>query len=224
MATNNNYSSVSIERETSWVLDMEKKLARNNPAELSDEETQWKKPSIFRLPDFVRMMMPDVFTPKVVAIGPYHHGKNHLQPIEFHKERALHHFLKRSLKSLEVYVREIKTVVKELQGSYVGLEEEWRDQDNFIKLMIVDGCFMLEVMRLDSEHCKHYAPSDPFFGLHALQHKIPYMRRDMLILENQLPILAFKKLVSVEKNVDENVIISYPHSAFIYLCLLAGFT
>lgn len=215
MTTNENRSSVAIDGERSWVIDLKLKLSRNNAAELSEEEVQWRKPSIFRLPDFVRTMKPDVFTPKVVAIGPYHHNKSHLQPLDCHKERALHHFLKRGVKPLDDYVRELKSAVMELQGSYVDLDEEWKNQDNFIKLMLTDGCFMLEVMRLDSEHCKrYYAPSDPFFGPHALQRKVPYMRRDMLILENQLPILVFKKLVSVEMNVNEEVTINHP---FIYI-------
>ncbi|KAH0454502.1 hypothetical protein IEQ34_016426 [Dendrobium chrysotoxum] len=198
-----NCSFVSIERERSWVIDLEKKLTCNNAANLRDEEIQWKKPSIFKLPEFVKMIKPGVFTPKVVALGPYHHHKSDLQPLESHKERALHNFLKRGVKSLGVYVRVMMGVVEELQCSYVDLQEEWKNQDNFIKLMITDGCFMLEVMRLDVNHCKHYAPSDPFFGPHAMKHKVPYMRRDMLMLENQLPILVFKKLVSIEMDVDE---------------------
>ncbi|KAL0910876.1 hypothetical protein M5K25_018972 [Dendrobium thyrsiflorum] len=204
MAMIKNSSSVSIERERSWVIDLEKKLTCNNAANLCDEEIQWKKPSIFRLPEFVKMIKPGVFTPKVVALGPYHHHKSDLQPLESHKERALHNFLKRGVKSLDVYVRVMMGVVEKLQCSYVDLEEEWKNQDNFTKLMIIDGCLMLEVMRLDVNHCKHYAPSDPFFGSHAMKHKVPYMRRDMLMLENQLPILVFKKLVSIKMDVDES--------------------
>ncbi|PKU84143.1 UPF0481 protein [Dendrobium catenatum] len=156
------------------------------------------------------MIKPGVFSPKVVALGPYHHHKSDLQPLEFHKERALHNFLKRGDKSLSVYVHVMMEVVKELQCSYVDLQEEWKNQNDFIKLMITDGCFMLEIMRLDEKHCKHYAPSDPFFGSHAMKHKVPYMKRDMLMLENQLPILVFKKLVSIEMDVDEE-----PNSLFI---------
>ncbi|KAI0497392.1 hypothetical protein KFK09_020616 [Dendrobium nobile] len=203
MAMIKNFSSVSIEGERSWVIDLEKKLTCNNAANPRDEEIQWKKPSIFRLPEFVKMIKPGVFTPKVVALGPYHHHKSDLQPLEFHKERALHNFLKRGDKSLSVYVDRMMEVVKELQCSYVDLSDEWQNQNDFIKLMIIDGCFMLEVLRLDDKHCKHYAPSDPFYGSHAMKHKVPYMRRDMLMLENQLPILVFKKLVSIEMDVDE---------------------
>ncbi|KAH0461108.1 hypothetical protein IEQ34_008683 [Dendrobium chrysotoxum] len=187
-------------RERSWVIDLEEKQAYNNKDDVFNEDIQWMKTSIFRLPEFVKMIKPSVFTPKMVAIGPYHHHKSDLQPLEVHKERALYKFLKRGVKSISVYVREMMGVVKELQYSYVDLQEEWKNEDNFIKLMITDGCFMLEVMRNDPDH---YPRNDPFFSYHAMMHNAPYMRRDMLILENQLPILVFKKLVSIQMDVDE---------------------
>ncbi|KAH0462282.1 hypothetical protein IEQ34_009857 [Dendrobium chrysotoxum] len=192
-----------MEGERRLVIDLEEELAFSNTIDVFEEEIQWMKISIFRLPKFVKMIKPSVFTPKVVAIGPYHHHNNDLQSLEAHKKRALYKFLKRGVKSLDIYVHEMMGIVEELQCSYVDLQEGWKDQYNFIMLMITDGCFMLEVMRNDAYHCRYYHRNDPFFSSHAMMHNIPYMRRDMLILENQLPILVLKKLVSIEMDVDE---------------------
>ncbi|PKA63574.1 UPF0481 protein [Apostasia shenzhenica] len=196
--------SLPIEKVRSWVIDVEEKLASRSLSVLSQEEVQWRKPSIFRLPYFVRKMKSEIFSPQVVALGPFHHHQHHLRPLEPHKERALLHFLERTGKPLGEFLRAMEAAVVELQESYYGLDDqEWKDADNFIKLMITDGCFMLEVMRLGTEHGGDYAPSDPFFGPHASQRKVPYIKRDMLIIENQVPLLALKKLVAVENDLSE---------------------
>ncbi|KAG0485995.1 hypothetical protein HPP92_008090 [Vanilla planifolia] len=203
MKMNERSSPVDIEKERSWVMDIENKLAATYAAKPYEEEERWKNPSIFRLPPFIRKMKQEVFTPQVVALGPYHHHNPQLTPLEPHKERAFHSFLRSAGKPLGDFVSAMDKVVQQLQDSYYELEAEWKNQDKFLKLMITDGCFMLEVMRLNPEYCQKYAQSDPFFGSHALQHKVPYIRRDMMILENQVPLLVLQKLVCVEKDVSD---------------------
>ncbi|XP_010034414.2 UPF0481 protein At3g47200 [Eucalyptus grandis] len=70
--------------------------------------------------------------------------------------------------------------------------------------MITDGCFMLEIMRTAIGEKNDYAPNDPIFGIHRLECIAPYISRDMLLLENQLPILVLYKLVAVENNGKED--------------------
>ncbi|WVZ51097.1 LOW QUALITY PROTEIN: hypothetical protein U9M48_002275 [Paspalum notatum var. saurae] len=69
--------------------------------------------------------------------------------------------------------------------------------------MIVDGCFLMEVMRathLYGKNTADYAPNDPIFSYHGVVNVVPYIRRDMLMLENQLPLLLLQKLVAVESS------------------------
>ena len=69
-------------------------------------------------------------------------------------------------------------------------------------MMIVDGCFLLEVMKATEEDRRNnvsdYAPNNPIFSHHGVLYMVPYIRRDMLMLENQLPLLLLEKLVAVE--------------------------
>ena len=70
--------------------------------------------------------------------------------------------------------------------------------DIFLQLMILDGCFMLEILRNAAHVLDDYAPNDPIFSDHGRLHVVPYIKRDMLMLENQLPMLVLEKLVAVE--------------------------
>ncbi|KAF8010443.1 hypothetical protein BT93_J1161 [Corymbia citriodora subsp. variegata] len=174
----------------------------------SDEQQYQKNPCIYRLPAFITNLNPKVYQPQVVSFGPYHHDKDHRLPMEEHKDRARDHFLKRSGKSLEPFFESLREVVWDLKESYDALSWEWKEGrgDQFLELMIRDGCFMLEIMRTSTieKEKNDYAPNDPIFSNHRLAYITPYIRRDMLMLENQLPMLVLYKLVAIENNCEEH--------------------
>ena len=67
----------------------------------------------------------------------------------------------------------------------------------------VYGCFLLEVIRAASGwEVNDYAADDPVFSPHGLLHTVPYIRRDMLMIENQLPLLVLDRLLAVETGKD----------------------
>ncbi|KAF8035335.1 hypothetical protein BT93_C1382 [Corymbia citriodora subsp. variegata] len=180
---------------------------RNLECTPSAEQQYWKNPYIYRLPAFITNLNPKVYQPQVVSFGPYHHDKDHLLPMEEHKDRARDHFLERSGKSLEPFVESLREVVWDLKESYDALNQKWKEGegDQFLELMIRDGCFMLEIMRAATieKEKNDYAPNDPIFSTHRLAYITPYIRRDMLMLENQLPMLVLYKLVTIENNCKE---------------------
>jgi hypothetical protein len=63
-------------------------------------------------------------------------------------------------------------------------------------MMILDGCFILEIAR----ECKgDYDDNDPIFGYTGNHNMLPYILRDMLILENQIPMMVLRTLWQDEK-------------------------
>ncbi|KDP22061.1 hypothetical protein JCGZ_25892 [Jatropha curcas] len=65
----------------------------------------------------LRDLNEKAYTPQLVSIGPYHHGRKELKPMEEHKRRYLQYFPERSKmnNAEEVYVEELaKCVKKEL--------------------------------------------------------------------------------------------------------------
>lgn len=183
--------------ERSWVIDIRNQLKDVNT---SAEVVQWTKHSIYKVPSCIKDLNPKVYKPQVVSFGPYHYGEEQLKPMEAHKHRALLHFLKRVDKPFEEFVSSLEEVVEELQDCFQSLEEKWkRDKEEFLKLMIVDGCFMIEILTIATGgRSTDYAFNDPVFSSHGILHTVPYIKRDMLMIENQLPLLVLEKLVAVE--------------------------
>ncbi|KAG1331649.1 UPF0481 protein [Cocos nucifera] len=180
----------------SWVADFSGQVKNVNP---SDELELWRKQSIYRVPACIKDLNSKAYKPQVVSFGPFHHGEAQVMPMEEHKHRALLHFLKRSVKPLDEFVTEMEEVVEQLQDAYQNLDEAWRrERQKFLQLMIVDGCFMLEIMRVSTGRSNDYAFNDPIFSSHGVLYTVPYIRRDMLMIENQLPLLVLEKLVAVE--------------------------
>ncbi|KAF8010255.1 hypothetical protein BT93_J1020 [Corymbia citriodora subsp. variegata] len=171
-----------------------------------DEQRSWCVRSIYRVPAHITDLNPDAYQPQVVSFGPYHHGKDHLLPMEEHKRRAGSHFIKRSGKPLEHFFDSLREVRRDLEESYDMLDPKWREgsskgtADRFLELMITDGCFMLEILSFSPWMLNDYAPNDPIFSYHGMLYQVPYIVQDMLMLENQLPMLVLYKLVAVQSN------------------------
>ncbi|KAF8010441.1 hypothetical protein BT93_J1159 [Corymbia citriodora subsp. variegata] len=166
----------------------------------SDEQQYRKNPCIYRVPAFITNLNPKEYQPQVVSFGPYHHHDYHLCPMEEHKYRARGQFLQRSGKSLEHFLESLRKVEHELMDSYNALDPIWKEgtEDRFLKLMITEGCFMLEIMWAAMMEKNDYAPNDPIFSTHS--YITPYIRRDMLMLENQLPMLVLYQLFAIGNN------------------------
>ncbi|KAF5182252.1 hypothetical protein FRX31_028161 [Thalictrum thalictroides] len=170
-----------------------------------EEEAIWKNRSIYKLHSFIKDRNDEnKFEPLLVSIGPYHHGKKQLMPMEVHKHRALRHFIERSREPAQEYKNALMVEVKKLQESYDQLDVEYlNNPDKFIEMMMVDGCFILEFMDILSGAPKDYAPSDPVFSYYGCIIHSNCVTRDMLLLENQLPYLVLEKLVSVSQGRDQ---------------------
>ncbi|KAJ3687278.1 hypothetical protein LUZ61_016442 [Rhynchospora tenuis] len=179
-----------------WADDID---ATANEVNIRGEEAAWKKPSIYRITSFARSHNKEAFTPQVISFGPFHYDEERLKANEIHKRRALVHFLHRAEKPLKPFVRKLRCILERLQDSYQGLDQKWKDNPHeFLKIMLLDGCFMIEVLRLKEDGSRDYAPNDPVFSLEMMPLRMPYIKRDMLLLENQLPLLVLKGLLEVE--------------------------
>jgi len=127
--------------------------------------------------------------------------------MEEHKRRAVLHMVNRCGKPVQEFVAAIDEVADELQAAYSDLDDEkWRgaNKGRFVEMMVMDGCFLLEwlwsglaaalnvnVQALD------YATNDPVFSVGGFNKLWATIRRDMIAMENQLPLVILQKLLAV---------------------------
>ncbi|RLM58361.1 hypothetical protein C2845_PM18G08980 [Panicum miliaceum] len=181
---------------------MEKKL---DGAEPVGTKEKWKRHSIFRVPHRFKAVHGNVFAPQTVALGPFHHHDAALRPTEEHKLRAVRRLLRRAGdRPLRELAAAVGDMAEELEDAYAGLGAEWRggNRGRFLELMVADGCFLLEVMR---RQFKDYDPDDPVFGEHAGKHIAAFVQRDMLMIENQLPLALLRRIVADERSINNLV-------------------
>ncbi|CAO2170356.1 unnamed protein product [Urochloa humidicola] len=144
--------------------------------------------TIFRVPAYVRDANRTAYEPRMVSIGPYYHGAAALRAMEDHKWRYLHDLLSRNRAvSSSILIEEMGILEPRARACYS--ERPLLGSDDFVRMLLLDGCFILEFFfkwhtREPDELC------DVGWGL-------TLVRRDLLLLENQLPFFVVEKLYDV---------------------------
>ncbi|KAM7493073.1 hypothetical protein LguiB_027682 [Lonicera macranthoides] len=120
------------------IQSMKKKLSQYNVKD--------QKPVVacnYRVPNNLRDGNEDVYTPKVVSIGPIHHGEPQLQTIERSKWMFLGWYLERSLVSFDDMVRVGIDIEEVARMSYL---EEFNNISSreFSEMIILDFIFLIE--------------------------------------------------------------------------------
>jgi hypothetical protein len=144
---------------------------------------------IYKVPERLRRVKESVYTPKVVSIGPLHHGGHQgLRTMEEHKLRYLGDFIRRTGKSLEFFLDFVRKKEAKLRACYA--ETIQFSVDEFVKIILVDAAFVVEVL-LKSFIPKLQDENDRIFKKPWL---IQDVWTDMLLLENQLPFFILEDL------------------------------
>ncbi|XWS10436.1 hypothetical protein CRYUN_Cryun39dG0077900 [Craigia yunnanensis] len=160
-------------------------------------------PCIFRTP-FPGLEFQE---PQLTSIGPYHKGKN--LPLEKYKYYFLEKFMSRTRnqgKDLCFYIQHMMTLEWRIRRCYA--EDLPMSTSEFIKMMLVDGCFVMEILH----HCDRSEESeDGFFPIEPWQ--IPVLVQDLLMLENQIPFFVLEKLLDLSESEEGTATVSLPTRA-----------
>ncbi|KAK2431241.1 putative transmembrane protein [Trifolium repens] len=191
-----------------WVDEINEEIKNNGPS-IDDEKEQWRKHSIYKIPSRITDLNKKAYKPQAISFGPYYYGEENLEAMEEHKHRALVRFLKRCQKPVELLFQRLDQVVQELIDSYKPLDSIWtNDTQKFLQMMILDGCFILEILRVNDPEIlvNEYDENDFVFGKHGKLHVMPYVSLDMLLLENQIPIKVLHILSEVAEEDDHELL------------------
>ncbi|XP_021819583.1 UPF0481 protein At3g47200-like [Prunus avium] len=140
---------------------------------------------IYKIPNVLRKQNEKAFIPSVVSIGPFHHGKENLKGMEKIKLHYLRSLLidrkpplETKMEDLVKGIRPIESACRDCYGEKVDLSD-----DEFVEMMVIDGCFILEFLRRCTEEVSP-VDGDLIFSNAGILWEV---MNDLLLLENQLP-------------------------------------
>ncbi|EOY05382.1 Uncharacterized protein TCM_020392 [Theobroma cacao] len=167
---------------------------------------------IARVPNYLRKANEQAYEPELIAIGPYHHAKPHLKAMEEHKIRYFQLLLQeRRENDVSRYVMIIRSLEEKARKCYS--DPFALESDDFVKMLLLDGCFIVQLIRKFSE-IRLRDESDPIFKLVSLRGTI---RRDTLLVENQLPLFVLWELYAMIEYPDQRTFMAIVFSFFCHI-------
>ncbi|XP_006664592.1 UPF0481 protein At3g47200-like [Oryza brachyantha] len=138
--------------------------------------------TIVHLPMYMREANKGLFEPRVVAIGPYHHGHESTIDMEAHKERFFHGFFERLGNSVNQQDLTAECTNGALQ-CYSGNVGRLYTTEKLMR----DGCFIIELLLQWKEGDGAHLDSH----MRLMSNSIYY---DLLLVENQIPFMVLDKI------------------------------
>lgn len=146
---------------------------------------------IFKVPQSFVDINGRCYHPYIASIGPFHHGDSRLRMIEEHKWRFLGTMLKRTrtkgltLVDLLAAVQPLEVRARECYSTNISFTA-----DEFVEILVVDGCFVIELFRKFGGVVAFEA-DDPLLSLSWIY---SFLNRDLIRLENQIPFFILQCL------------------------------
>ncbi|KAG7948775.1 hypothetical protein I3843_13G025900 [Carya illinoinensis] len=162
------------------------------------EPGEWPECCIYRVPELLRRVEKEAYTPKLVHIGPLHYSMQQPKDIEIQKLRYLKGFCDRTKKSKNDLAGIIESDELKIRHCY----SETFDQINsveFVNMILLDATFIIEFI-LRSRNPKVY-DGDHIISKPCL---VCHIWPDLILLENQLPYFVLKKLYDFVLDGQEN--------------------
>ncbi|KAI7997819.1 UPF0481 protein [Camellia lanceoleosa] len=169
-----------------WIISITNKLAKvEKPSQLS----------IYKVPDKLLKLKKDAYTPSIVSVGPFHHNNKAMQAFEKHKQQYLLHLFKRTSQAALSTLKDCATAILKFENAARRCysEEICLDEYELAEILLVDGCFLLELFLKYSniENHEENTVGDPLIND---AQTIATLRHDLALLENQIPFFVLKIL------------------------------
>ncbi|CAN8301107.1 unnamed protein product [Cochlearia groenlandica] len=150
---------------------------------------------IFKIPEFLTRDKDNSYDyhPTTISIGPYHNGKQQLHSLQETKKRFQDFFVSQTERHnvrIVQLVDAVKLKEQEIKDSYSENLSGFTDKE-LIDMMVLDGCFLLTLF-LSAANKFTEAFQDPILRLPLV---FSYIQRDLLLLENQIPLFVLHTLL-----------------------------
>ncbi|XP_068640080.1 UPF0481 protein At3g47200-like [Aristolochia californica] len=176
----------------SWMIAMKNKYSSSNA-----EQSHPELPTIVRVPHIIRRTNEEAYEPEILSIGPYHRENKRLLAMEKKKWKYLRDFCSRNegltLDEILNSVQELKKSARRCYSEDIPIGE-----DEFGEMLVLDGCFILELFLKSQERKSHVEEkklyeTDLIFASSS-EWILRCVARDLLLAENQLPFFVLLQL------------------------------
>ena len=173
-----------------------KALATDLKMMYSNNLTLSNKCCIFRVPNILSRHNPRAYAPNAFSIGPFHYNKPHLKATEKIKLKYLNGLISR-FQNPETVLTQLTKAISEVQNEardcYAGPIDHMINMDEFVKILLLDGCFIIELFRKFTwKDLKEV--DEPIFNVSCL---LKFLYHDLILLENQIPWFVLKRLYNL---------------------------
>ena len=162
----------------------------NKALELDRDKIQWRM-KMHRYPASIRELGERYTVPTIVSIGPYHHGRDHLKKAEEAKHAAAFSCIKLSGVSVQEMYDAVVSVADEARSLYDKETMAGIKDDDFLPMLFYDACFLVQFMLRKTKTSKR--DIHPWL-YHFLKSNKDDIYHDILLLENQLPLVVLETL------------------------------
>lgn len=177
--------------ESNWIISIDNMLATVEKS---------SKMSIYKVPNKLSKLKEDAYTPSIVSIGPFHHNNKAMQAFEEHKQRYMVYLFKRFSLRARSTLQDCATAILKLEKTARRCysEEIGFDKFEFAEILLVDGCFLLELFFKHSniENHEEHSVEDPLINN---ARTIATLQHDLALLENQIPFSVLETLFDIMK-------------------------
>ncbi|KAI8562385.1 hypothetical protein RHMOL_Rhmol03G0032000 [Rhododendron molle] len=145
------------------------------------------------------------FDPRVVSVGPYHHGKEKLEMAERIKPIVAQLFVSSSGRDMAEFRRKALEIVDDARSYYLeGSTDKYSDEE-FAEMMLLDGLLVLAIFESIPSNDHEWGGTIPdVFKKHLGAHATYLVFTDIFfLLENQLPFQVLELLMSLKSDRSE---------------------
>ncbi|XP_027923978.1 putative UPF0481 protein At3g02645 isoform X2 [Vigna unguiculata] len=175
---------------------------------------------IFHVPKSLICGKPEAFAPQFVAIGPYTHFRPELYPMErfkiFAAKAVLDHFQKHELKQVVQEFHDTATFIRASYHKYLDLKDQ-----TLLYTVAIDSLFLLNFFhnylneKLSGSFMRGLGDQIQLRGLTLTKDAIV---RDILMVENQIPIYSLLKILRFESSEPPHSVQEYLGSMLLSFC------
>ncbi|XVF08203.1 hypothetical protein REPUB_Repub06bG0206100 [Reevesia pubescens] len=176
--------------EEKWVIEI-KEILEN------DTEAKEVLVSVFEVPEPLRSVNPIAYGPQLLAFGPYHHFRPKLYQMQRFKVAAA----VKAQKDWLLHV-DFQQLVAEIEKREVHIRSCYQRHlyihaDTLAWMMVIDGLSLLKVLNSSLYYYKNLpdsAEKNPFAEFSERYPDLDMILRDMLMLENQIPMIVLQAI------------------------------